>query len=81
MISHNQHDGIRVERGSQLEFADNDIEDNGGNGVAVMGNSGAIVEIGAGTSRKPNRTRPDAANAEFGVACSVGGTSPARSAP
>jgi hypothetical protein len=72
-ISQNKDDGIRVERGSHLEFADNTIEGNGGNGVTITQNSGAIVEIGAQAVQKPNRTRAEAKNAGFGLACSLGG--------
>jgi nitrous oxidase accessory protein NosD len=72
-ISRNKEDGIRVERGSHLEFADNTIEGNGGNGVTVTQNSGAIVEIGTRSVEKANRTSLEAKNAGFGLACSLGG--------
>jgi nitrous oxidase accessory protein NosD len=70
-IKQNKQDGILVERGSHLEFADNTIEDNGGNGVTVTQSSGAVVEIGAKTVQRSNRT--GTLNAGFGLACSLGG--------
>jgi nitrous oxidase accessory protein NosD len=72
-ISGNKGFGIYVARASHLEFADNLIEANGDDGVHVIGASGAIVEIGDGAVRTPNRTSGDKMNGGFGVSCSLGG--------
>lgn len=71
----NKREGIRVEETSQLGFADNTIEGNGDNGVTVTRSAGAVVEISALGSVivTPNRTRPEAMNLGFGIACSLGG--------
>jgi hypothetical protein len=68
----NLSDGIRVEEGSHLEVAGNAIEENGGSGVAVIGNSGAIVRVGQEIA-DPNTTRAEARNRAFGITCSLGG--------
>jgi nitrous oxidase accessory protein NosD len=68
----NVADGIRVEKGSHLEVAGNVIEENGGSGVVVTGNSGAIVRVGQGIVA-PNTTRAEARNRAFGITCWLGG--------
>lgn len=75
MIVGNKREGIRVEEISHVGFADNVIEGNGDNGITVTRTAGAIVEISAlgALILTPNRTRPEAMNLGFGMACSLGG--------
>ncbi|HLN10882.1 MAG TPA: right-handed parallel beta-helix repeat-containing protein [Xanthobacteraceae bacterium] len=71
-ISRNKGDGIRVAGHSQLHAADNAIEGNDLNGITVTESSVADLGTVNGTVRKPNRTGPDAKDAAYGIACSLG---------
>jgi hypothetical protein len=68
-ISRNKGDGILVVRGSQLDAADNVIEDSGQSGIAVTEDSVAHL---ATLNGKPNRTGPEAKAAAYGITCSLG---------